>query len=187
MPDITLLESYFKTENEYYNNFTFRLLCEVLKEEVFESLLVPLELFETGMKIFIEHATSPLQALTLFKENIENHKITHEQSYYAYEKLYEYLKDSEFDEDLSKIKELLKIHLQQLKNKLPTSVTAPLTKDIREVLKEAMHKEINALTENLSTLTPQLRLQMLCKLMPFVLPKIDTIDCERHEPRNFSW
>ncbi len=54
--------------------------------------------------------------------------------------------------------------------------------NIRETLKETMQKEIQKLPETLKELEPVQRLNILCKLIPFVLPKVESIDHEHDEP-----
>ena len=57
-----------------------------------------------------------------------------------------------------------------------------LTMTVRETLKAIMQKEIERLPEQLETLEPKERLNILCKLMPFVFPKVETIQATEGEP-----
>jgi len=57
-----------------------------------------------------------------------------------------------------------------------------LTTDLRKVLKDAIQKEFEQLPKTLEALEPKERLNILCKLMPFVFPKVDTIDFDQGEP-----
>jgi hypothetical protein len=52
-----------------------------------------------------------------------------------------------------------------------------------------MQKELEQLPETLKGLEPVQRLNILCKLMPFVLPKVEAVSHEQGEPRNnpFEW
>jgi len=63
----------------------------------------------------------------------------------------------------------------------------PLTMDIRETLKEFVQKEIEQLPETLKTLTPAQRLNVLCKLMPYVLPKTESVKPDYGEPDDITW
>lgn len=60
-----------------------------------------------------------------------------------------------------------------------------LTKDLRTTIKAMMQKEIEKLPETLEQLEPKERLNILCKLMPFVLPKVDSVSATQGEP--LSW
>jgi hypothetical protein len=57
-----------------------------------------------------------------------------------------------------------------------------LTMDLRVVLKDIMQKEIEKLPETLMALEPKERMNILCKLMPFVFPKVEAIHSKDGEP-----
>ena len=48
-----------------------------------------------------------------------------------------------------------------------------LTKELRAALKNILHQEIELLPEHLSKLEPKDRLELLVKLLPFTLPKVE--------------
>jgi hypothetical protein len=56
------------------------------------------------------------------------------------------------------------------------------TMDLRETLKSVMQKEIEKLAENLDQLEPKERLNVLCKLMPYIFPKVEAVDQRDGEP-----
>lgn len=63
-----------------------------------------------------------------------------------------------------------------------------LTNNLRETLKTIMQKEIEKLPETLETLDPKERLNVVCKLMPYVFPKVETVHSKDGEPLQFeSW
>jgi len=55
-------------------------------------------------------------------------------------------------------------------------------KDLRSELKNFIHDEIKNLTETLEELEPKERLDILVKLMPFALPKNNSISATYGEP-----
>ena len=57
-----------------------------------------------------------------------------------------------------------------------------LTMTVRETLKDIMQKEIEKLPAHLETLEPKERLNIICKLMPFVFPKVDNVHPTAGEP-----
>ncbi len=59
------------------------------------------------------------------------------------------------------------------------------TLDLRNTLKEMMQKELEQLPQTLGQLEPKERLNILCKLMPFVFPKVEAVHHSDGEP--FSW
>jgi hypothetical protein len=68
-----------------------------------------------------------------------------------------------------------------------------LTGNIRDTLKEMMQKEIESLPDTLKELEPVQRLNILCKLIPYVLPKVESVTHTQGEPENetenngFKW
>jgi len=60
-----------------------------------------------------------------------------------------------------------------------------LTNSLRDTLKEVMQTEIKKLPELLEKLPPSDRLNVLCKLMPFVFPKVEAVNLSEGEPFSF--
>lgn len=61
-----------------------------------------------------------------------------------------------------------------------------LTMGLREALKTIMQKEIEKLPETLEALDPKERLNVVCKLMPYVFPKVETVHPKEGEPLQFE-
>ena len=59
-------------------------------------------------------------------------------------------------------------------------------KDIRAELKNLIHDEIQNLPETLKAMEPKERLDVLVKLMPFALPKNDSIKATYGEPTDWD-
>ena len=62
-----------------------------------------------------------------------------------------------------------------------------LTMGLRETLKDLMQKELEQLPETLKELDPVQRLNILCKLMPYVLPKTESVKHTLGEPEKNNW
>ncbi len=62
-----------------------------------------------------------------------------------------------------------------------------LTMGLRETLKATMQKEIEKLPETLEALDPKERLNVVCKLMPFIFPKVQAIHPKEGEPFRLDW
>lgn len=60
-----------------------------------------------------------------------------------------------------------------------------LTTELRDILKTIMQKEIEKLPETLEQIEPKERVNVICKLMPFVFPKVNTVSATEGEP--FQW
>ncbi len=63
-----------------------------------------------------------------------------------------------------------------------------LTMGLRETLKAIMQKEIEKLPETLEALEPKERLNVVCKLMPYIFPKVEAVHPKEGEPFQLdSW
>jgi hypothetical protein len=60
------------------------------------------------------------------------------------------------------------------------------TTDLRLFLKELMQREFEALPELLEQLEPKERINVMCKLVPFVLPKVEAVTHLQGEPDEFK-
>ena len=56
------------------------------------------------------------------------------------------------------------------------------TRDLRDTLKSIMEKEIKKLPGALESLEPKERLNLMCKLMPYVFPKVQAVHPKEGEP-----
>jgi hypothetical protein len=191
--EIEALESYFKTENEHWNGYAFKMLCEVLQKGNFENTETPLQLLDKAANIFAEYRETPLKAVQTFASETE--KLNPDQRLFVYEWVYKYVRDTEFDEiDLTEVNALLKSQTERLKKDKPkVEYNKPLTGNIRDTLKELMKKELEQLPDTLEKLDPAQRLNILCKLIPYVLPKVESVTHMLGEPDNeienngFNW
>jgi hypothetical protein len=61
-----------------------------------------------------------------------------------------------------------------------------LTKEIRSVLKDFVHREIEMLPDYMETLENEARIQLLIKIIPFVLPRIKEVSHRDDEPFEFD-
>ena len=62
-----------------------------------------------------------------------------------------------------------------------------MTKELRSILKDMMYQEIENIQDNLDQLNPKERLELLIKLIPFVLPKTTSISHTSNEPLDFEF
>lgn len=186
--EIEAIENYFKTESEHWNSYAFKMLCEILQQGNFENPETPLQLLSEAVDIFTEHHETPLKAVRAFGNETDKQKLNPAQKLFVYEWVYKYVKHTEYEEiDTTEIKELLKSYTEKLKNDKPkVEYNKPLTGNIRETLKEMMQKELEQLPETLKELEPVQRLNILCKLIPYVLPKVESVTHQLGEPDEFK-
>ena len=62
-----------------------------------------------------------------------------------------------------------------------------LTKELRKVLKDLLYDEMQLLPDHLSKLEPKDRLDLLVKLIPYVLHKIEAVTMKEGEPISLEW
>lgn len=186
--EIESLESYFKTENEHWNGYAFEMLCGVLQQGNFENPETPLQLFDKAVNIFTEQHETPLKAVQEFATVTDKENPNTAQRLFIYEWVYKYVKNTEYEEiDTTEIKDLLKSYIEKLKAEKPkVEYNKPLTGNIRETLKEMMQKELEQLPETLKELDPVQRLNILCKLIPYVLPKVESVTHKLGEPDEYK-
>ena len=185
--EIQALESYFKTENEHWNGYALKTIRKALEKQLFSDFNKLMQLYELTINIASEtHREKPFEGLKLINTEYDNHELTTEQKVYLLEGVFEYLDHTDFDGWYSnEIQDLMKsqitVYNKELKNKLP-EYNKPLTGNIRDTLKDLMQKELEQLPETLKALEPEQRLNILCKLMPYVLPKTENIKHTLGEP-----
>jgi hypothetical protein len=61
------------------------------------------------------------------------------------------------------------------------------TKEIRIVLKTVINKELLNIETLFEGLPPKERLEIIVKLIPFVLPKVDNVNYSLGEPMDFGF
>ena len=61
-----------------------------------------------------------------------------------------------------------------------------LTKELRDALKNILHQELELLPDHLSKLEAKDRMDLLVKLLPFVLPKVEAVSHKENEPLDWG-
>jgi 23S rRNA C2498 (ribose-2'-O)-methylase RlmM len=61
-----------------------------------------------------------------------------------------------------------------------------LTKELRSVLKDILYRELEQIQEQLDALNPKERIELLIKLMPYVLPKVTSVSHTTNEPLDWG-
>ncbi len=57
-----------------------------------------------------------------------------------------------------------------------------LTKELRAILKDLLFEELKNIPDQFTKLEPKDRLDLLIKLLPFVLPKVEAVPMSKGEP-----
>ena len=58
--------------------------------------------------------------------------------------------------------------------------------ELRDSLKRVIQNELIKFPEQLDALEPKERLNVVCKLMPYVFPRVDTVHLKEGEPFSFD-
>ncbi len=189
--EIQAIESYFKTENEHWNSYALKTIRKALEKQLFSDFNKLMQLYELSISIASDsHKDKPFEALQLIVNEYTKSELTTEQKVYLLEGVYEYLNFTDFEGWYStEIQDLMNsqitVYGNELKNKLP-EYNKPLTGSIRDTLKDLMQNELEQLPQTLQTLDPIQRLNILCKLMPYVLPKVESVTHKLGEPDEFK-
>jgi len=61
-----------------------------------------------------------------------------------------------------------------------------ITNELRSVLKEVLYQELEQIQEHLETLNSKERVELLIKLMPYILPKVTNISYTTNEPLDWG-
>jgi hypothetical protein len=61
-----------------------------------------------------------------------------------------------------------------------------LTKELRSVLKDILYQELEQIQEHLETLSPKDRVDLVIKLIPYILPKVTAISHTTNEPLDWG-
>ncbi len=192
---VETLESYFKTENEHWNEYALKTIQKALETQLFSDFITLMKLYESSISFASEtHREKPFEGLQLIIAKYDKYKLNNEQIIYLLERVFEYLNYTDFDGWYSgEIQDLMKsqieVYKNEIKNRQP-EYKKPLTGNIRGTLKELMQKELEQLPETLKDLDSVQRLNVLCKLMPYVLPKTASVRHNLGEPDdsdNWKW
>jgi hypothetical protein len=182
------IEAYFKTENEHWNTYAFKTVRKALEKQVFTDYNKLMQLYELSIKIASEsHREKPFEGLQLIVAEYDKSELTTAQKLHLLEGVHEYLFRTDFDGwSATEIEHLIQSQISIFKDKLkntPPEYNKPLTGSLRDSLKEIMQKELQQMPKNLEKLEPEKRLEILCKLMPYVLPKTESIQHTFGEPQ----
>ena len=61
-----------------------------------------------------------------------------------------------------------------------------ITKELRTLLKDILYQELEQVQERLGLLEPKERIELLMKLMPYILPKVTSISHKTDEPLDWD-
>ena len=61
------------------------------------------------------------------------------------------------------------------------------TSELRRALKHIVDDELQNLQDNINEIEPKERIELLIKLLPYVMPKVQTVSARDGEPIGLDW
>lgn len=60
-----------------------------------------------------------------------------------------------------------------------------ITRELRIILKQIVANELQQLQTTMQGMEPEKRVEVILKLIPYVLPKVEPVAMEKNEPTNY--
>ena len=185
---VPTIDELLQTNNEHYNEYSQKVVTECISKQVFLNVETALQAYEKCLNI-ITCTKTPVEAIQCVLYNLyqmQTPEFTDKQRYFILTRIADYI--NPYHTEFSKWKfqqetyDILKSYIVKIEKELAKS--SPKTADIRETLKDIMQKEISELPKRLEALDDEKRLGIICKLMPYVFPKIETVEATRGENKD---
>lgn len=174
------IETYFKTENEHWNEHVFNLYNKAISSGLFPDVKLPIEMFDKGTQTILNSQKSSVKGANELLKELECFDV--QQQLFMLDKIADYFKHTEFDGvELSEAQVLLKSYIKKLQPK------KPIAGNLREILKAFVMDELESLPETVKELEPLQRLNIVAKLIPFVMPRVESVHFERGEGNGFAF
>lgn len=168
------LQGYMNTQNEHWNNWMFELTTEAIKGGQFDDIEQALQLFCFAFETALEKAKQPLKALFEIQTEFEAQNLNPQQALFIWDFLTKYIRNSEFDEaDLTDFNQLALSYAGRIRKAENDKGEKPILKGMKEQLADIVNAELQKLPLALQQLDPEKRLAVLCKLLPYALPKVE--------------
>ncbi|HRH71332.1 MAG TPA: hypothetical protein PLB89_17655 [Flavobacteriales bacterium] len=173
-------EAAIHTNNEHWNGYALAFLCKVKEGGKFPDVDKAMDLYCDVLGIIQDHHDKPLKGDRAAEALLAKAGMNEEQCVEINLAAYTYLKGSEFDVDLS-------VGIALLKGRTKAKEAEPWTKGTREGLQELVRRELAELPETLKALDPKDRIATLCKLLPYVFPKLNNVEGKDEQPTGWNW
>lgn len=180
-PDV---DQYLNLGSEHDNEQALNLWLDALKTTTFPDAATPLKVFVELRNELLAVADQPAQVLPLFDRHTEG--MDGAQKLFVAGHLARYFKQTVFGEGegvyLTAVSRPLKALSERLEVETGQAKKDVKTRDLRGILKDIFREEMERLPEYLQSLEPKERLNILCKMMPYVLPKVEAVHATEDEP-----
>lgn len=171
-------EALVSTDNDHFNGYALAFLCKAKEGGKFPDLDKAMALYSDVLNVIQEHHDEPVKGDRAAEALLAEAGLNEEQRAEINLAAYTYLKGSEFDVDLS-------VGIALLKGRTKAKVEPTWTAGAREGLQELVKRELAALPSTLEGMDPKDRVAVLCKLLPYALPRF--VNVELSDPTKNLW
>jgi hypothetical protein len=186
---VPTIDELLQTENEHYNKYAQKVVTECISRQIFTDVDTALNVYAGCLNLII-CTNNPVEAakMVLYKlYQMQTPEFTDKQRHFILIRIADYINPYHTEFGKWKLQQqtydILKSHIVKLEKELKNNATR--TSDIREMLKTLMQKEIAELPKRLEMLDDEKRLGIICKLMPYVFPRVETVEASQGE--NKDW
>jgi len=171
-------EAAIATENEHFNGYAVRFLCAAREGGKFPDLDKAMGLYREVVGTIEAHHAEPLKGDRAAEALMDKAGMNEEQRREIYQGALTYLRGSEYDVDLS-------VGIALLKGRTKAKEAPAWTAGARVELQELVRRELEHLPATMESLEPKDRIAVLCKLLPYALPRLNNV--EGREGRSNEW
>lgn len=187
-PDV---EQYLNFGSEHDNKHALGVWLEAIRSGTFPDPATPLKLFVELRYALLQVSDQPAKVIPVFEQHTNGMKGS--ERLFIARHLLHYFEHTVFDENgdgepetyLTGISKPLDALLTRLSKETGITNDDPKTGDLRRLLKDIFRQEIERLPEYLQSLENKDRVNVLCKLMPYVFPKVESVHLSEGEPFHF--
>jgi len=162
-------EAAIHTDNEHFNGYALAFLCKAKEGGKFPDLDKAMGLYCDMLDTIQAHHDEPLKGDRMAEALMDKASMDEEQRRDIYQAAHTYLKGSEFDVDLS-------VGIALLKGRTKAKEAPAWTAGAREELQQLVRRELEHLPATMESLEPKDRIAILCKLLPYALPRLSNVE-----------
>ena len=187
-PDV---EQYLNLGSEHENKYALEVWLEAIKSGTFSDPATPLKVFVELRNALLQVSDQPAKVIPVFEQHTnemsgaEKLFIARHLLYYFEHTVFGEKSKGEPDTFLTNISKPLDALFSLLNKETRQNKFELKTGDLRQILKDIFRQEMERLPEYLQSLETKDRLHVLCKMLPFVLPKVESVHFEEGEQFSF--
>jgi len=187
-PDV---EQYLNAGSEHDNKQSLDVWLEAIKSDTFSDPAIPLKVFVELRNALLRVSDQPAKVIPVFEQHTNGMKgseklfVARHLHYYFEQTVFPKGENDEAETYLTGVSKPLDALLTRLNREAGITDGDPKTDDLRRMLKDIFRAEMKRLPEYLQSLEPKERLNVLCKMLPFALPKVESVHFEEGEQFSF--